>query len=438
MSDDLIVQQTSAIEQPIPRQTTADDLLEMYAQEEAEQSKEIDTEADKQARIAEEVPKKMAARQLAKNLDQNGQNNDEGDDDGSLQESSEESSEEDSQEGQQKDQEIAVKAIKAKLGEEEVDLPEEAEITEKIGNKEVTFKVKDAIKAFTQQEEFNRNMDRRVSEVSSRERKLQNQFDDVKVKAGKIARLAQQGDYIPVIKALAKMAVGESGHDPVEYEKACLESLAEVYKVYTGMTKEQRDVYFARRRAEAAEDKAKELETRTQHSEATRALEREIETLRSQNGIEQQRFWQLYETLVKNQVGEGKRFSAPEDVEPQHVVEFHLDVQHIGKIHEAAEAVSPALSEDADFCMEVFRLTKDHPEFSTEDLQQIIRDALKQPNQSIENLNRKVAHAQSKGMAAQFKQASSTGQKDAIDEELEEFFFRPDKRAKQLAALTRR
>jgi hypothetical protein len=355
-----------------------------------------------------------------------------------LQESSEESSEEDSQEGQQKDQEIAVKAIKAKLGEEEVDLPEEAEITEKIGNKEVTFKVKDAIKAFTQQEEFNRNMDRRVSEVSSRERKLQNQFDDVKVKAGKIARLAQQGDYIPVIKALAKMAVGESGHDPVEYEKACLESLAEVYKVYTGMTKEQRDVYFARRRAEAAEDKAKELETRTQHSEATRALEREIETLRSQNGIEQQRFWQLYETLVKNQVGEGKRFSAPEDVEPQHVVEFHLDVQHIGKIHEAAEAVSPALSEDADFCMEVFRLTKDHPEFSTEDLQQIIRDALKQPNQSIENLNRKVAHAQSKGMAAQFKQASSTGQKDAIDEELEEFFFRPDKRAKQLAALTRR
>jgi hypothetical protein len=438
MSDDLSVQQTTAIEQPVPRQTTADDLLDMYAQEEAEQSKEIDTEAEKQARIAEEVPKKMAARQLAKNLDQDGQNYDEGEDDGSLQESSEESSEEDSEESQQKDQEVAVKAIKAKLGEEEVDLPEEAEITEKIGNKEVTFKVKDAIKAYTRQEEFNRNMDRRVSEISSRERNLQSKFDEVKIKAGKIAQLAQQGEWIPVVKALAKMAVGDSGQDPVEYEKACLESLGEVYKVFTGMTKEQRDVYFAKRRAEAAEDKARQLETRTQRSEATRALEQEIETLRSQHGIPQQKFWQLYETLVKNQVGEGKRFSAPEEVEPEHVIEFHSDVQHIGKIHEAAEAVSPALSEDADFCMEVFRLTKDHPEFTSEDLQQIIRDALKQPNKSIENLNRKVAHAQSKGMAAQFKQASSTGQKDAIDEELEEFFFKPEKRARQIAALTRR
>jgi len=438
MSDDTAIQQTEAVQQPIPRQTTADDLLEMYAQEEADQTKEVDKEAEKQARIAEEVPKKMAARQLAKNLDQTGQTNDEGEEDGSLQESNEESSEEGSEEGQQKDQEVAFKAIKAKLGDQEVDLPEEAELTQKIGNKEVTFKVKDAIKAFATQQEFNRTMDKRVHDVSIKEKNLQSQYEEVKIKAGKIARLAQQGDWIPVVKALAKMAVGDSGQDPVEYEKACLESLGEVYKVFTGMTKEQRDVYFARRRAEAAEDRAKELETKTQRSEATLELEREIETLRSQHGIPQQKFWQLYETLVKNQVGEGKRFSSPEEVEPEHVVEFHMDIQHIGKIHEAAEAVSPALSEDADFCMELFKMTKDHPEFTQEDLQTIIRDALKQPNKSIENLNRKVANAQSKGMASQFKQVSSTGQKDAIDEELEEFFFKPDKRAKQLAALTRR
>lgn len=419
-----------------PRQTTPDDLLSMYDEETKGKTDEVKKEVEKQARVQQELPKKLVADKLVKSLDskpipQEGGEEDYESEEGSQEKSGEEGSEKESQE---------VKAIKAKLGDEEVSIPEEAEITQKIGNKQVTFKVADAVKAFVGQEEFNRNMDRRVQSVTSRERRFDEGYKEMTEKASRLVKLAQSGEWMPVVKVLAKMASRNGKIDPVEVEKKVLENLDKVQDLYSKMTPQEREVYFAQRRAEAAEDETRELRSHTQRTEAERAIEHEVKSLCSQEGITEDRFFELYGTLAEKAVGEGKRFASPEEIQPQHVREFHKDCEHYAKIDQAVSRVSEALLDDEVFCEEVFELTRTHPEFTEEDIEQIVRDALSANSQSIENLNRKVQKASTDSLRTQLNQGNS-GRQEANseeDDELEEFFFKSNKRQAQLARLMRR
>lgn len=434
MPDNIEIASSPSVAAPIPRQTTADDLLEMYAQEDQVKSDEVNVEVEKQARVAEELPKKIVANKLVKNLENkseaesvlNGEEN-------GNQEADEKASEENQEAGKEE-----VKAFKAKLGDSEVDIPEEATITQKIGNKDVSFKVADAVKAFVGQETFNRNMDRRVQAVTSKETKLRSEYEQIKTKAGNLTQLAKRGEWVPVIKSLAKMAAGNSDLDVVELEKQCLESLENIRKLYSDMTPEQRELYYANRRAEAAKEEAKTLREQNQHKEAVAQIEREIDQLCTANALEKDRFYKLFETLSQNNVGDGKKFSSADEIEPKHVLEFHQDIQHLGKVQDAVSRVNEALIDDDDFCREMFELTRSHQEFTVEDLESIIRDALSTNSQSIENLNRKVQQANSQNLRTQLSQGGSKGQTSEIDEELEEDFLRTSKRERQLAHLMRR
>lgn len=422
----------ASVEQVVVRPTTADDLLSMYEEETATKADDVSKEVEKQAKVAQELPKKLVSDQLVKSLEQKP------DEISEPEVETEELQEQPEQEQQKEAQKDETPKVKAKLGDQDVDIPEQAVIERKIGKKTVQFQVKDAIDAFMQKEVFNREMDTRVQRVSAKERQLQESYNEIKRKSGAIANLAKKGEWIPTIKALAKLAVGNTGLDPVEFEKACLDSLNQTYQVYQKMTPEQREVYFAKRQAEAATEEANKLKQVTSQQQAIQEVEQEIAQIEAQHGISKQRFYQLYKNLVDNQVGEGGKFKTVEEIEPKDVVQFHQDIQHIGRITEAAEKVSPALAEDDEFCREVFKLTKDHPDFTVDDFEQIIRDALKQPSRSVENLNRKVATADSNSLRTQLNQGSSKTGKNDVDSELEEFFFNTGKRSQQLAAINRR
>jgi hypothetical protein len=404
---------------------TADDLLDMYDQEPTDPTSEDKSSEDtKQS------------------------SNTEGEQSNDNIENEEEASEvEQEKQGEQKDasEEVAGK-IKAKLGGADLDIPKDAEITQKIGKKDVTFKVSDAIKAFTVQEEFNRGMDRRVGEVSFREKrlvgneqKLQSSYNEVKQKAAYLSKLAAQGEWLPVVKGLAKMAAGNSGVDPIEYEKACLESLNEIHRVFSGMTPEQKEIYFANRRAQASAEEANRYKITAEKNQAEREVESEIETLTTNYGLPKNKFWKLYETLAENCVGENKLYNNIGEIEPKNVIQFYLDSQHMGKIQGAVEKVSPNVLKDTAFINECFNLTKGHSDLTDADLEVIIKTAINKnsSNPTIENLNRKVAKS-GNGLSTQLNQGNSKGNKDKIDEEMEEYFFNLSKRNRNIQAIARR
>lgn len=412
----------------LPKATTADDLLDMYEAEEGNAKGEVAKEVEKQARVAEELPKKLAANELVKNLEKNGN------EDGSEEEDSEESREEDNQETSQEE----VKAFKAKLGDAEIDIPEEAIILTSVNGKDVPVKVADAVKAFAQQETFNRQMVKRTNDVVAKERKIDNQYQEIRTRAAKISNMAAQGEWLPVIKTLAKMAAGNSGIDPVTYEKQCLDSLHEIHDVYTKMSPEQRDVYFAKRSAEAAKEEANAYRTKAEQAAAIDEVEREVAQVQQQHGIPKDVFWGRWNALATNMVGDGKKFATIEDIQASDVVEFHQDVQHLKLVDGAVEAVAPELVKDQQFCMEVFNLTKAHPEFDAKDIEAIVREALGASSQSIENLNRKVERAKSVGLQTQLGKANSKAELSELDKELEETFFQYDKRNARISRLVQR
>lgn len=208
-----------------------------------------------------------------------------------------------------KTEEDAKDPSRASKGDKVDDGFEDVPIKKLINGKEVEFKVKDAIQAYVKQEEFNRNMDRRITTVAKREQAWAQDQENFKGNLGKIIEVAQAGDFVTAIRGLAKIAVGGSGLDVTTFERQYFEQLDKIHEVYTKLTPEQREAYFAKRALVKAKAKAKELEEeKAAHADKSQLQEKVI-SLQKQYGLQDEEFWSNYKALESAQVGEGKKLS---------------------------------------------------------------------------------------------------------------------------------
>lgn len=291
-----------------------------------------------------------------------------------------------------------------------VDGVEELPVKKVIGGKEVEFKIKDAVNAYIKQEEFNRNMDRRLSHVSSREKAWEKSQAEFKDKVGKIIESAQSGDFVQGIRALAKLAIGNSDADIVEFEKKYFEQLDKVRDIYGKMTPEQREAYFAKRSSEEARTRLKQIVEERQRETEKATLEQRIQTLQKEYAIDNSQFWENYKLLAESQVGDGKVFNTVHDIKPEDVVKFSLQVRHEEKIQEAGKKLG---IEDESILEEVSRITSADPSLTVEDIVNILEKSgvvkTATPAQ-VENLNRKAEKSNTR-----FSQASTTKKNSAVE-----------------------
>jgi hypothetical protein len=320
-------------------------------------------------------------------------------------------------------EEDAEATAKAGPNDKIIDGIEEVPLKKLINGKEVEFKIKDAVQAYVKQEEFNRNMDRRITHISQREKRWEQGQAEFKEKVSKVIESAQSGDFTSGIRALAKMAVGNSDADATEFERRYFEQLEKVRDVYGKMSPEQRDAYFAKRALEDARARAKELETEKELSTQKATIQQQVETLQKQYSIDSKEFWENYKILESSQVGEGKPFSSVADITPEHVAQFSLDVRHEEKVLEAGKRAGV---EDEAILEEVSRITAGQADLSVDDVVSILEKSgvakVATPKQ-VENLNRKAEKSN-----ARFTQANSTkkanGKIEGYDPEDLDFIYR--------------
>ncbi|TXH42151.1 MAG: hypothetical protein E6Q97_36225 [Desulfurellales bacterium] len=400
---------SSSVVTPLPKTTTADDLLAMYDAEVSDEAKEVDGEAAKQAKIAEELPKKIAANNIAKKLEAKSE-----DSGAELEEPKGDLPE--GEKGEAEDEaEEDIKAYKAKFEDEEFEVPEDAVIPAELNGKTINVKVKDAVQALVNQEKWNRELDRRLSVVSDREKRFGKERDDIQNRLKQVVELAQQGDHVMGIRVLAEMA----GKDPVEYEKEVLGTLDKLMNVYSTMTEDQKAAYFASRKAEYLEKKLKERDSEVQFSASKEQLRAEVDSLRKEHKLSEEEFMGYYKELI--QLG-----FTPQEATPNAVVEHHYLSKHVQKVGQAISKVNKALAQNSDFVNDLIAETKSNRDYTVEDIEKIIRDVLSIDSKSIENLNRKVQKAQVHGgPRAQSGQASSEKKQAEVreDDELYEHFF---------------
>lgn len=300
---------------------------------------------------------------------------------------------------------------------------ESTTITRALGDKEVQFTVKQAIDAFLGQEEFNRNMDRRIGHVRHLEKRWEADQNTFKDKIGGLVEAARDGDFISAIRGIAKIATAGTDLDVVEFEKQYFEQLDKIHEVQTKMTPEQREAFWAKRQAAEAKARAKKLEDGQAKQSAVSQLGQQVAELRQRSGVEEAEFWQSYETLAEEAVGEGKFFKTKDDISPQDVINFTLRVKHETKVSEAGKKLGIS---DEGLLDHISRVTAADPSLTVEEIVSVIEKSgvlVNASPESVENLNRK---AQSSG--AQFRQASSTkkenGKIEGYDDESLEFLYR--------------
>lgn len=370
MSEEITAQ--PAVVTTPPKATTADDLLAMYDEEVQTSDTEVKEEAEKQLAIKEEVPKLEMAKKLA---------------DAAKELPDEDSTTEEVE--PPPDGIVGVKSLKAKLNEADVEIPEDAVVVQKINGKDVPVKVKDAFAAFTKIEDFNRKMDQRISYATAKEKRFESNMTAFKSSVDKIVDTAQKGDFVSAIRALAKVAAGNSGLDIVKFEQKYFEQLDKVNEIYSKMTPDQRAAFFAKRQAETATEEAATLRAAQEAQVHQQELEQRIVSSIETGGLSKDEFWSAYEYLAQNAVGEGRHFPDPDAIPPEVVVQYAKAVQHERKVQEAGERVG--IKDDA-ILDEISKLTRSHPEFTVEDIVAVVERsgvAKVAPPGVVENLNRK-------------------------------------------------
>lgn len=319
--------------------------------------------------------------------------------------------------------------IKAKAGDQELDIPEDATITQEVNGKKVQFKVQEAVKALVNQETFNRNMDSRLSHLHAKERTFMSQMDNMRTRLGQLADRAKEGDLFGLFQFSAQIA----NRDPVEFEQEMLERFRNIYSKYEGLNPDQKRALFAEKKAQYISQQHRELLEKSQREEATNQLQTEVAQRCQQAGIEREVFDGLFYGVVKNFVEakmplNGKTFGSPEDVTVDDVFLYKSKLDMIDKVERAVERVAPDKL-NPDFVTRVLKVVGDDFELTEQEIADLLSSGgipLKSPAQ--ENLTQRSQHLEKRGFGAQTprSQASSNKQKalDPDDELYREFFRR--------------
>ncbi len=401
----------SSVVAPPPRQTSADDLLSMYDEEVATKEAEINDEVEKQAEVAERLPKKIVTKALEKKINEREET------EALPSDNSLDNKEKEGEESQESEKpELTFKSIKAKHGDSDLDIPEEAQVTLNINGKDVSVKVKDALDVYQGLESRTRKLDQKTSWVDNREKKLQAEYKTVQDRFQVVSELAAQGDHVLAIRTLAEMA----GKDPVEYEKSVLETLHKVVETFSNMTDEQKRAYFAERKNEFLQKKLEETKTKTTYDQKLQELQFKVDSFSKELGLSKDDFFSFYKELAEANV-----FPSAEEIQPEQVVEYVQAIRHVKKVDSAIKQVNPELLKDERFVDWIIQSTKDEADWSASDIAKIVKDALGPDSASIESLNRKVQKANSTGHRAQSTQVSSKKENSEVDDELYSFFIKP-------------
>lgn len=312
-----------------------------------------------------------------------------------------------------------------KKGDKVEDNFEQVKITKEINGKQVEFSVAEAIKSHMERETFNRDMDRRVTAVTKKERAYQEDQAKLKGKVDKVfENLRTPGGFVNGVRALAKLATGDDPNfNAVEFEKSYFKNLDEVAKI-NKLPPEQQEAYWAKREADDAKREAARLRNENQKREDTQSLQMTVQQAQQQYGVPSQEFWETYKYLQDNATGEGKKFTTKEDIQIENVIQHAYAVRHETKVIEAGKK----LGIDSDDVLDrISRYTiNSEVDLSIEDIVQIVKDsgiAQQASPEAVENLNRKAAKSNQ-----QFSQGNSTkkanGKIDGYDSESLDFLYR--------------
>lgn len=309
--------------------------------------------------------------------------------------------------------------IRAKVGDEDLDIPEDATITQEINGKKVQFQIKEAVKALAGQEQFNRAMDSRLSRLNAKEQEHIKQVRGMQERLQHLVERAQDGDLF----GLFQMAADLGKRDPVDFERQMLANFHKIHDRFSKMTPEQQEAFFANRKAAFLEKKFKEIEEKTQYEQAVTQLESTVNERCRAEGVDREIFDGLFHQIVENFVGKQpfnrKQLNSPDDITVDDVFLYKNRLDMVDKVERAVKSAAPDKA-NPEFVLKVLNVVGDEFDLSEAEIAELLQSggiSLKTPAQ--ENLAQKAQLLEKKGFGAQSikRQASSNTQQNPGDDD---------------------
>lgn len=317
--------------------------------------------------------------------------------------------------------------IRAKVGDEDLDIPEDATITQEINGKKVQFQIKDAVRALAGQEQFNRAMDSRLSRLNAKEQEHIKQVRVIQERLRDLTERAQDGD----VFGLFQMAADMGKRDPVEFERQMLANMNKIHERFSRMSPEQQEAFFANRKAAFLEKKFKEIEEKTQYEQAVTHLEMTVNERCRAEGVDREIFDGLFHQIVEQFVGKQpfnqKQLTSPDDISVDDVFLYKDKLDMIQKVERAVERAAPDKA-NPEFILKVLNVVGNDFDLTEADIAELLQSggiSLKTPAQ--ENLAQKAQLLEKKGFGAQSlrgQASSNTKQNPGDEDDLWEEFVR--------------
>lgn len=297
---------------------------------------------------------------------------------------------------------------KAKEGDKVDDGFEKVIVEREINGKVAKFSIEEAIQAKVQQETFNRDMDRRSTAISKKEKAWEDSKNNFRANLGKLVETAQKGDFVSAIRGIAKIAVNGTGLDPIKFEQDYFGQLDKVHEIFAKMSPEEQKAYWANRRAEVAEGEAKKLKEEKEYSQSAAELSSHVKNIQEKYEIPEQEFWGTYKQIIDTMVGENNTFSTKEDITAEVVADYCLGKRFDAKIVEAGKKAGITNREHLNDIGKA--ILNFNPHMTTEEISRWIIETGQSktaPADKVENLNRKAG-------STRFSQGNSTKKANEI------------------------
>ena len=264
------------------------------------------------------------------------------------------------------------KKIKAKYGEEEIDMDIDTEIPIKVDGEVKYFKVKDLMNHKAGEVAWDKRFSQLDRDKKSHEFS-QNEHNQKIQKFKTILDGIQDGKSSPI--DAMNFFIDSSGVDGHNFYKGLRNSLFENMEEYVLMSDEQRAVHDLTKENDFLVKRQTALNEDNKLKHARSALEGEIDQTRKAYGIEGDEFVEAYEMLKKNVSPEfaGK-------ITPKNIAEYAMDLRGIKRSDTVIRAVDEKLVTNQKFFNSVFEIIRENPSFTDQDVVDILAKTLGKRN----------------------------------------------------------
>lgn len=291
-------------------------------------------------------------------------------------------------EDQEKQQEMAddveaelveeIKKLHAKFNDEELEIPEQAVIKVKIDGEEVEVPIAELRNNYSGKTSW----DKKFTELSNEKKMFTEDKQTIERYVMEFGELSRKGDKIGAMQYLASL----SGADPLTFRKELRDQVLTEYKEMLNMDENQRRAFeLAEENKFLRESKESDL-LRSQREQESLQARQQVESYQEALGVDNAVWEQASQDLIE----EG--YSADE-ITPDTVGQY----LYASKVYENATSILNEVSEDLaadDAVVEgVFEIITQNPDFTREDISEIIQETWGEPTKAKSNSRKAAASA---------------------------------------------